>query len=348
MSRKALLLLIASVFAVASPTYAHASPRVQTCQFVQGFAAFREDLGAEIVGDCLTDQTFTERGDAIQETTNGVLEWAADQNSTTFLAQDRTWFAGTGGLRGPVRLSGMAGMAASHSVAAVDLLSRALLTGGDLPPPYQPYSQRLTVPGELTTVRQCSDQLRASSSHTLGGVQIGFVDQERSRAVSHRLWALQEGHGEAAYQAIARFYMECPPEGVSTVERAGQPVQQTARRTVEPMSNIGDAAIRIRQETALAGVSGRYIIDINVVRYGDVVSVVSASPPQDQLVDGLLPKVDAKLRDVVAARETNRNCPDSGHGHGCTSAGKAHYSQVAGSALPRLWTPWSGAFSRRQ
>ena len=299
-----LLTLVIAIVITVNPAFAQATQPPATCGFTQGFAAFRDELGPDIVGACLTDQTFTERGNAIQQTTNGVLEWVADENRTTFLADDRIWFAGTGGLHGPVRINETAPLAGDRPVSAMAVLSHALLGRSDVPPPYQLYRPRLATPHEPAAGRQCVDQNRETLSHTLGGVQAGFLTPEQNRAVTHRLWALQEGHGAAAFQEVLRFYTECPVEGVSTIEQDGHRVERTVSRTVERKGGIGDEAVQVHQETRVTGVSGRYVVDISVVRYGDVVSVVTVSPPNAQLLDELISRVDDKVRGILGAHDT--------------------------------------------
>ena len=49
------------------------------CEFVLGFAVLRDLIteaeGPEKVGDCLEDQRFAANGDALQQTTGGLLAW---------------------------------------------------------------------------------------------------------------------------------------------------------------------------------------------------------------------------------------------------------------------------------
>jgi plastocyanin len=68
------------------------------CQFVLGFATLRALIGPAIVGDCLEDQRFAANGDAVQQTTGGLLAWRKADNWTAFTDGARTWINGPQGL----------------------------------------------------------------------------------------------------------------------------------------------------------------------------------------------------------------------------------------------------------
>ena len=69
------------------------------CQFVLGFADLRALVGAPIVGECLEDQRFAANGDALQQTTGGLLAWRKADNWTAFTDGARTWLNGPQGLQ---------------------------------------------------------------------------------------------------------------------------------------------------------------------------------------------------------------------------------------------------------
>ena len=97
-------LLAASMFAVVcvltlSPTQALAAD----CQFILGFATLKalidEAEGPEKVGECLEDQRFNPvNGDALQQTTGGLMVWRKLDNWTAFTDGYRTWINGPNGL----------------------------------------------------------------------------------------------------------------------------------------------------------------------------------------------------------------------------------------------------------
>lgn len=87
------LLALALLAGRATPAHAQAAP----CRFQTGFADLAARLG-ERAGSCLEDERPTERGDAEQRTTAGVLVWRRADNRTVFTDGARTWVLGPEGL----------------------------------------------------------------------------------------------------------------------------------------------------------------------------------------------------------------------------------------------------------
>ena len=69
------------------------------CGFVLGFADLRALVGPQIVGECLEDQRFAANGDALQQTTGGLLAWRKADNWTAFTDGARTWLNGPQGIQ---------------------------------------------------------------------------------------------------------------------------------------------------------------------------------------------------------------------------------------------------------
>ena len=74
------------------------------CQFILGFATLKALLdaaeGPDKVGQCLEDQHFNPaNGDALQQTTGGLLVWRKVDNWTAFTDGYRTWINGPNGLQ---------------------------------------------------------------------------------------------------------------------------------------------------------------------------------------------------------------------------------------------------------
>ena len=74
------------------------------CQFILGFATLKALIdaaeGPDKVGDCLENQRFNpENGDALQQTTGGLLVWRKADNWTAFTDGHRTWINGPHGLQ---------------------------------------------------------------------------------------------------------------------------------------------------------------------------------------------------------------------------------------------------------
>lgn len=75
-------------------------PRASECRFVLGFAAVRELIGPQVVGDCLENEGHNaDNGDALQRTSGGLLVWRKSDNFTAFTDGNRTWINGPFGLQ---------------------------------------------------------------------------------------------------------------------------------------------------------------------------------------------------------------------------------------------------------
>ena len=90
--------LMAALFAGPGHGAAPAAAQAPGCQFVLGFAALRDLIGPPLVGQCLEEQRFAANGDAVQQTTGGLLAWRKADNWTAFTDGARTWINGPQGL----------------------------------------------------------------------------------------------------------------------------------------------------------------------------------------------------------------------------------------------------------
>src|SRR5437899_3018557 len=88
-------MLFPSTVALADPT---AAP--QSCEVVLGFATLRDVVGPRIVGDCLENERHNaENGDAVQQTTGGLLVWRKSDNWSAFSNGAMTWVDGPYGVQ---------------------------------------------------------------------------------------------------------------------------------------------------------------------------------------------------------------------------------------------------------
>lgn len=69
-----------------------------TCKFVLGFATLDELASPQLVGSCLEDEHHDPTGDALQQTTDGLLVWRKADNWTAFTDGAHTWINGPAGL----------------------------------------------------------------------------------------------------------------------------------------------------------------------------------------------------------------------------------------------------------
>jgi hypothetical protein len=89
-----------ATIALASSLSGGASLAQEPCRFVLGFAALRDLVGAQKVGQCLEDEHFNlENGNAEQRTTGGLLVWRKVDNFTAFTDGGTTWVNGPAGLQ---------------------------------------------------------------------------------------------------------------------------------------------------------------------------------------------------------------------------------------------------------
>ncbi len=89
---------LAVLFAFALFLLLPTSVAAAECQFVLGFKTLRDLIGHEIVGECLENEHHGANGDALQQTTGGLLVWRKADNWTAFTDGYRTWINGPNGL----------------------------------------------------------------------------------------------------------------------------------------------------------------------------------------------------------------------------------------------------------
>ena len=100
MRHRFVALIVAGLLVLsAAPTAAAAE-----CEFVLGFATLKTLIklseGQDKVGDCLENERFDPmRGEALQQTTGGLLVWHQADNWTAFTDGYRTWIIGPSGLQ---------------------------------------------------------------------------------------------------------------------------------------------------------------------------------------------------------------------------------------------------------
>ena len=80
---------------LAQPVQAAARPN--PCRFVLGFATL-QGMAPAAIGQCTNDQAFAPNGDAVQNTTKGLLVWRKADNWTAFTNGYWTWINGPSGL----------------------------------------------------------------------------------------------------------------------------------------------------------------------------------------------------------------------------------------------------------
>ena len=86
------------LFAIALFLLLPATAAAAECQFVLGFKTLRDLVGPETVGECLENEHHGANGDALQQTTGGLLVWRKADNWTAFTDGYRTWINGPNGL----------------------------------------------------------------------------------------------------------------------------------------------------------------------------------------------------------------------------------------------------------
>lgn len=120
-----LILRLASVLIVLLALAPLAPPtRAETCTFVLGFKTLH-DLIPDVVGNCVVDEHHNPaNGDALQETTRGLLVWRKADNFTAFTDGYRTWVNGPLGLQVRLNTERFAWEADQASAAVGACLSR--------------------------------------------------------------------------------------------------------------------------------------------------------------------------------------------------------------------------------
>jgi hypothetical protein len=91
----AFALCLLTIGPLASPAHARA---VSPCGFSDGFQALREQIGAEIVGDCLYPPQAVAGGNVEQRASGGLLVWEKRTNLVAFTDGHQTWLMGPNGV----------------------------------------------------------------------------------------------------------------------------------------------------------------------------------------------------------------------------------------------------------
>jgi hypothetical protein len=95
--------IVAAVLAIVTMTVSlpiFPTAAQEPCRFVLGFAALRDAIGAQKVGNCLEDEHFNlENGNAEQRTSGGLLVWRKVDNFTAFTDGGTSWINGPNGLQ---------------------------------------------------------------------------------------------------------------------------------------------------------------------------------------------------------------------------------------------------------
>src|SRR4051794_36231257 len=98
-----MLVHLAAILALALPVIWSGSGIVRVsdspCEFRLGFRALH-DLIPDVVGNCASDETHNpQNGDALQQTTRGLLVWRKADNWTAFTDGSISWLNGPCGLQ---------------------------------------------------------------------------------------------------------------------------------------------------------------------------------------------------------------------------------------------------------
>ena len=92
--------LVASFLPTSGPAAAQDDPSSPDCVFQMGFATLRDQIGSDVVGDCIENEHSSQTNDAeIQATTNGLLLWRKADNWTAFTNGSLTWVNGPDGVQ---------------------------------------------------------------------------------------------------------------------------------------------------------------------------------------------------------------------------------------------------------
>ncbi len=85
------LLVAAPMLLPAAPAFAQTAPPAPSCQFQSGFATIA-GLIPNVVGNCVANQRASDpQGDAMQQTSNGLLTWSSNTNVVEFTTGTLTW-----------------------------------------------------------------------------------------------------------------------------------------------------------------------------------------------------------------------------------------------------------------
>jgi len=131
--RRALAAVVVLVGTFGVPATASAQVAGNVCRFVLGFGALQSAIPL-VVGDCVTEEQHNpQNGDALQQTTNGLLVWRKVDDFTAFTDGFHSWVQGPFGVQERLNTERFAWEANPDGLPLVPAGSALVPQGADQP-----------------------------------------------------------------------------------------------------------------------------------------------------------------------------------------------------------------------
>lgn len=287
--RRVLLAVLvgASVLVGSVNTASAKPPDPDACTFELGFAAIREVLGEEIVGECASNQTFDRFGNATQETTDGTLFWLARRNQGSFHDGSQLWVNGPRGegLRSRLTVGGLGERERRNdpvTAPVADVFEYAALTPGDIGDAWSYGVVPRTVPAELDLA--CYPN---RTDPSFGSTYVWFLNEEAGSSFVQTLTALPSDESALLRTRLETEVAAC--NGWTERSRLGT-VRITYR--VEPFLALGDDSAVVEFGIENVDTGERRVGRSAYVRYGGLMSTLSLLAPSDLSPDAVAAELE--------------------------------------------------------
>jgi hypothetical protein len=255
------------------------------CTFSEAFAAFREALGVDLVGECESQQQFDEKGNSRQDTSEGILYWSAKANFVGFTDGIHVWWDGPAGIGTSVTIDGLSDASATRTLVvapAARVFDLATIDPYELDDDWD-YDD-LPEGSDGSGNFDCLDNV---PDRHAGTVQVWLINYTTNQRATHLVSALPDGE-IAAWRAD----LEQTPDRCGEWTANSEQGQFKMRVETGPFVKLGDDSMTMRIEMTHqeSGVVRHYLVGI--VRYGGVLSMVGILSEPDQALDAIRPDVE--------------------------------------------------------
>ena len=316
MTRYAVMLLAAACILAGSVSTVRAAPaRPGGCTFEKGFAAFRQAIGEEVVGECRSTPRLDSDGIMRQQTSEGTLRWTPGDGPVSFHDGFSTWVDGPGGIGSDVMIGGLSDKTAVREpvvVQAALALGVASLGPDDLGRVWEyvptrerveePVLERQSLSGAAETTQREPTRCEASRPvpPRLGTLHTWLGHRETRKVIHQTLTAYPGDGAERMRDRTEQFVADCAER---TIELNGEPY--TGRMRLDPFIDLGDDSYQIVYEYEGHKSGTQRTLRVGVVRYGGLLSWVKydrdrSSPEEsDAQLRWLAERAHARVQDAA-------------------------------------------------
>jgi hypothetical protein len=191
MTRAILAILLAvSTLCLSVPTAGARPAGPADCTFADSYASFRDALGDEIVGTCVSAQVTTDQGDARQKTTEGTLYWNPATERAVFTDGIRVWRDGPAGIGTAVTIGALSDKTTTREpvvATAAQVLDFSTIDPYEVDDAWD----YVEIP-ELRYVEGSTSCRDGIPNRTAGSIQVSLVNRAKQVQITHTVAAIPD------------------------------------------------------------------------------------------------------------------------------------------------------------